>query len=136
MINKLKEKFLSKQFLSFAIIGGINTIGSLLIYMVCVSIHIAVATSSLIGDVTTMIFSYFLNMHFTYHTKPSFKSFVTFPLSYIPGFIINMLITVIMVDTLGAPELLAKAFALPITIPLNYVVMSIIVKWSSKKEVA
>ena len=132
MINKMKQKFLNKQFLSFALIGGLNTIGSLLIYMICVSVSISVGLASIIGDVLTMIISYFLNMKYTYNTKPSLTSFIAFPLSYIPGFIINFLMTIGFVEYLNAPELFAKAFSLPITIPLNFIVMSIVIRLTSK----
>ena len=134
MIEKLKEKFLNKQFLTFGLIGGVNTVGAVLIYMACVALGVQVGVASLVGDCTTMIFSYFLNMKFTYHEKPNLKSFITFPISYVPGTILNMLFTVICVDVLGAPKMIAKALALPITIPLNYLTMSVIVKWSTEKK--
>ncbi|MFR5683396.1 MAG: GtrA family protein [Clostridia bacterium] len=90
MLEKIKEKFLNKSFLSFAFIGAFNTILSQILYMIFVSFSIAVSTSSLLGDIVPMFFSYFLNMHFTYHEKPNWKSFISFPISYLPGIIINM----------------------------------------------
>ena len=83
-----------------------------------------------------MFFSYFLNMRFTYHQKPNWKSFISFPVSYLPGIVINMIMTVIFVDWLMVDKLFAKAFALPLTIPINYLTMSLIVRLSSgrKKE--
>lgn len=132
MFEKIKEKFMSRQFLTFCFIGAFNTIGSLVIYMVLVAFHFAVGTSSLSGDIVTMIGSYFLNMRFTYHEKPSIKSFISFPASYIPGILINMIFTIVLVDVFQAPEIIAKALALPITIPVNYLTMSIIVKWSRR----
>ena len=134
MWNKIKSKFINKQFLTFGLIGGFNTVGSVLIYMGCVAFGVQVGIASLIGDCTTMIFSYFLNMRFTYHQKPNLKSFVTFPISYVPGTLLNMIFTVIFVDLLHAPKMIAKALALPVTIPLNYLTMSLIVKWSTKKK--
>ncbi|MBR5290119.1 MAG: GtrA family protein [Erysipelotrichaceae bacterium] len=134
MFELIKKKFLNKQFLTFGLIGAMNTIGSVLIYMLFVSLGFDVAIASLLGDCLTMIASYFLNMRFTYHQPVSLKSFVTFPLSYVPGTLLNMIFTVILVDVLHAPKMIAKALALPITIPLNYITMSIIVKWSSKKK--
>ena len=136
MINKIKEKFLSKSFLSFAFIGAFNTILSQILYMIFVSFSIAVSTSSLLGDAIPMFFSYFLNMHFTYHEKPNWKSFISFPISYLPGIIINMVMTVIFVNWLSVNKLFAKAFALPLTIPINYLTMSLIVKLTSNKEKA
>lgn len=132
MINKFKEKFLNKQFLIFGIIGGINTVLSQLLYIVFVKMNVVVSLSSLLGDVITMIISYFANMQFTYHEKPSIKTAITFPLSYVPGFIINMLIVVLVADVFHAPKEYAKLVSLPITIPLNYICMSFIVKKSSK----
>lgn len=132
MINKIKEKFLNKQFLAFGIIGGINTILSQLLYVVFVKLNVAVSLSSLLGDSLTMIISYFANMKFTYHEKPNWKSAITFPLSYLPGFIINMLIVVFVADVLHAPKEYAKLVSLPITIPLNYICMSVLVKKTTK----
>ncbi|MEF9892022.1 MAG: GtrA family protein [Anaerorhabdus sp.] len=134
MFNKIKEKFLNKQFLTFGIIGGINTILSQVLYIVFVKFNIVVSLSSLLGDVLTMIISYFANMKYTYHEKPSWKSAITFPLSYVPGFIINMLLVVLVADVFHAPKEYAKLVSLPITIPLNYICMSLIVKKTSKKE--
>lgn len=133
MFNKIKEKFLNKQFLTFGIIGGINTILSQVLYIVFVKFNIVVSLSSLLGDVLTMIISYFANMKYTYHEKPSWKSAITFPLSYVPGFIINMLLVVLVADVFHAPKEYAKLVSLPITIPLNYICMSLIVKKTSKK---
>ncbi|MEA4875897.1 hypothetical protein SDC9_141832 [bioreactor metagenome] len=134
MFNKIKEKFLNKQFLTFGIIGGINTILSQVLYVVFVKLNVVVSLSSLLGDVLTMAISYFANMRFTYHEKPSWKSAITFPLSYVPGFIINMLIVVLVADVFHAPKEYAKLVSLPITIPLNYICMSLLVKKTSKKK--
>ena len=134
MFKKIKEKFLNKSFLSFAFIGAFNTILAQVLYMIFVSINVAVSTSSVLGDVIPMFFSYFLNMHFTYHQKPNWKSFISFPVSYLPGILINMIVTVIFVNGLGVNKLFAKAFALPLTIPINYLTMSLIVRLTTKKE--
>lgn len=133
MIEKIKRKFINLQFLSFALIGGFNTVGAVGIYMALVYVGFETVTSSVTGDVITMLFSYFLNMHFTYHKKPTIKSFITFPISYLPGIIIGAISTILFINALNAPEIFAKAFSLPITIPLNFIVMTIIVKLTTKE---
>lgn len=135
MFNKIKENFLNKQFLTFGIIGGINTVLSQVLYIVFVKLNVVVSLSSLLGDVLTMVISYFANMKFTYNEKPSLKSAITFPLSYVPGFIINMLIVVLVADVFHAPKEYAKLVSLPITIPLNYICMSLLVKKTSTKKI-
>ncbi|MBR2668847.1 MAG: GtrA family protein [Solobacterium sp.] len=133
MWNKIKERFLTKQFLTFGIIGVINTLVSQGLYMVFVGLEVAVGTASILSDVLSMIGSYFMNTYFTYKQKPTWKSAVTFPLSYIPGIIISALMVVLVVDILHAPKMFAKILSLPLYIPVNFLCMSFIMKKFGKK---
>ena len=130
----LKEKFLNKQFLTFGIIGACNTLISQGLYMAFVAVNVAVGIASILGDVLSMVFSYFMNMHFTYKQKPTWKSAVTFPLSYIPGIIISALMVVLVVDIFHGPKMWAKLIALPIYVPVNFLCMNYIVKKFGKKK--
>ena len=98
MFQKIKEKFFTSSFLSFACIGAFNTILAQILYMIFVWLRQPVSASSVVADVIPMFFSYFLNMRFTYHQKPNWKSFISFPVSYLPGIVINMIMTVIFVE--------------------------------------
>jgi len=131
--QKFKEKFFTKQFLTFGIIGACNTVISQGLYMVFVAASVAVGVASILGDVLSMVFSYFMNMHFTYKQKPSWKSAVTFPLSYLPGIIISALMVLLVVDTFHGPKMWAKLISLPIYIPLNFLCMNFIVKKFGRK---
>ena len=133
MWYKIKERFLTKQFLTFGIIGVINTLVSQGLYMVFVGMEVAVGTASILSDVLSMIGSYFMNTYFTYKQKPTWKSAVTFPLSYIPGIIISALMVVLVVDILHAPKMFAKILSLPLYIPVNFLCMSFIMKKFGKK---
>lgn len=133
MIEKFKQTFLNKQFITFALIGGFNTVLAQVLYMVFVQYgEMAAGTSSLLGDIIPMFFSYFLNMHFTYHEKPSLKSAISFPLSYLPGIMINFVVTV-AVNWLGVPKIFAKLVSLPISVPTNYLCMTYIVGKTKRK---
>lgn len=133
MLNKIKNKFLNKQFLTFGLIGAFNTIASQVLYIVFVGTNIVPSLSSFLGDAVTMAISYFMNMKFTYHEKCTWKNAITFPLSYLPGMIINMIIVALVV-WLGIPKIYAKLFSLPITIPVNYICMSLIIKLTGSKD--
>ncbi|MBQ6452551.1 MAG: GtrA family protein [Solobacterium sp.] len=133
MFKKIKEKFFTKQFLTFGIIGVINTLVSQGLYMLFVQLNTSVGTASILGDVISMIGSYFMNTLITYKQKPNWKSAVTFPLSYIPGIIISALMVIIVVDWLHAPKMFAKILSLPLYIPVNFLCMSFIMKTFGKK---
>lgn len=132
MWKKIKEKFINKQFLTFGLIGAFNTIASQALYIVFVNMSVVPSISSLLGDGITMVISYFMNMKFTYHEKCTWKNAITFPLSYLPGMIINALIVTIAVG-IGVPKTFAKLISLPVTIPVNYICMSLIVKITGNK---
>lgn len=135
MIKKLIEKFYDRKFLIFCIIGAVNTILAQVIYMLVVTIGICSAgMASVVGDVLTIAVSYVLNMKLTYHERLSIKSAVSFPISYIPGTIINMIIVMIVVNVLHFPKIFAKLISLPLTIPLNYICVSLIVKITRKED--
>ena len=134
LLDKIKTKFLTKQFLTFGIIGACNTLISQMIYMAFVSGNTPVGMASVLGDVLSMVFSYIMNMRFTYHQKMSWKSAVTFPLSYIPGIVISALMVIIVVDWANAPKIWAKLIALPIYVPLNFLCMNVIVKKFGKSQ--
>ena len=134
MFEKIKDKFFNKKFLTFCFIGVINTLLAQVIYIVLVGNDLLEpGVSSVVGDVLTIAVSYVLNMKLTYHEKMSLKSAISFPVSYISGTIINMLVVLLVVDILHFPKIIAKAISLPITIPLNYVCVSLIVKLTKKK---
>ncbi|MEF9919524.1 MAG: GtrA family protein [Erysipelotrichaceae bacterium] len=133
MWRKIKEKFLNKQFLTFGLIGGFNTIASQILYIIFIGVNILPSLSSFLGDAITMVISYFMNMKFTYHEKCTWKNAITFPLSYLPGIIINMAIVALVV-WMGIPKIYAKLFSLPITIPVNYICMSMIIKLTKNKD--
>lgn len=124
----IKEKFLTKQFLSFGIIGAFNTVLTQVLYMGFESLGINVAFASAFADIIGIIVSYFLNMIFTYKERLSLKTFVAFPLSYLPGLTISAFITWLVADIFGGPRKWAKLISLPIYIPINYLFMTFIVK--------
>ena len=134
MIEKLKEKFMNKQFLTYGIIGVINTLNSQLLYMLFVKLGTEVGMSSILGDLISMVGSYFMNTYITYKQKPTWKSAVTFPISYIPGTIISALVTMIVVNVFHGPKMWAKLIALPIYFPINYLCMTFIMKTFGKTK--
>ncbi len=134
MWEKIKEKFLNRKFLTFGIIGAFNTVFCLVLNHIFIAMGMEVGLASIVSDVISMIPSYLLNMKFTYHKELSWKSFVTFPMSYVPGWIITFLIVEILHRLFKVPEQYAKIAAIPIYIPVNFLCMSFIVnRFSAKK---
>lgn len=131
-IKQLIDKY--HRFLSFGIVGAINTILSQVLYMVFVYFDwLSVSMASIIADCLTMILSYILNMKYTYHKPLSIQSALSYPIAYIPGVLFTSVVTTI-VAYYGVEKIWAKAICLPITIIVNYFLVSLMVKITSKKE--
>lgn len=133
MLNKLRELFFKKEFLLFLIIGIINTLSAQVIYLIFIYLELSAGLSSLIGDILSVIVSYILNLKFTYGKKHNWRLFFMFPMSYIPGWVINAMIVVLCVY-FGIPKIYAKLVSLPITIPINFLCMSMIFKIKGEKN--
>ena len=134
MWKLIKEKFLNKQFITFGIIGVLNTVIALLFNKGLLLLRFEVGMASIVADVLAFVPSYVMNMTFTYKKKMSWKTFITFPISYVPGWIISFLIVEILHRFLGVPENYAKLCSVPIYVPVNYLVMTYVVNRFSKPK--
>ncbi|MBR2812983.1 MAG: GtrA family protein [Solobacterium sp.] len=127
MLAKIKEKFFNRRFLTFGIIGVLNTLIAQVLYVVYLK-GVPDYAASILADATAMAFSYVMNMRFTYHQKMSLKSAAAFPMSYLPGILISAVIVFLVVRVGHAPEIYAKLISVPLYVPLNFLCMNFIVK--------
>ena len=134
MWKLITEKFLNRQFITFGVIGVLNTVIALLFNKGLLLLRFEVGMASIVADVLAFVPSYVMNMTFTYKKKMSWKTFITFPISYIPGWIISFLIVEILHRFLGVPENYAKLCSVPIYVPVNYLVMTYVVNRFSKPK--
>lgn len=134
MFAWIHKRFFNSQFLRFGLIGAFNTILAQLLYLLLITWSFAAYLASGLADWITMMISYGLNVHFTYRQKPTLKSALFFPLSYVPGMLINMLVVYVIVDVMGFAKGYGKLFSLPLTIPVNFLCMSLIMKWFGGKR--
>ncbi|MCF0114665.1 MAG: GtrA family protein [Erysipelotrichaceae bacterium] len=134
LISFIKEKFLTPSFIIFGIIGVLNTLVDNGLYVLFIKGGWMYQVANIAAMLISMEFcSYPLNMTFSMKEKMSLKSFLAFPISYIPGMLIQILIVFLVVEVFKAPEVYGKIIALPIYFPVNYLCMNFIVKKFAKK---
>ncbi len=125
-----------KQFISFGLIGGLNTILSLGIYWLVIYLGGHYLVGSVLGFVITVAISYVLNNLFTFKgdEKPewSFKTLIKVYASYaLTGLILHNILLLLWVEALGINENLAPILNLFFTIPLNFILNKL---WAYKKK--
>lgn len=149
-IIKIVKPFLNVEFVAFIIIGVINTLSTTIFASVLnvvknnftknnMYLHDIIEKTNLtfiIGYILSMIISFFLNTHFTFKERPTFKKFIKFPISYIPNFIIQYgivgLLTMLGLCSQDWQKTLAYLFAAVIGIPITFITMKFFV-YSKKK---
>ncbi len=122
--SKLKM-FMSREFLSFLIVGGINTVSNV-IFSTIYSIFIPNTTLAFFpGYITSNVVSYLLNSKLTFNEKLGFVKFIKFFISYIPNFVIQTVIVYLFDHFIHCPSVIAYAIAAIIGVPVTFVFMKI-----------
>ncbi len=121
IIKKIKNIFISKQFIIFIIIGIINTFnGTVFSYIYSSFLNATIAF--LPGYISGLIISYILNSFITFKETLSFSKFIKFAISSIPNFIIQYIV-VIICSAFGIQKLFAYLLAAIIGVPITFLLM-------------
>lgn len=115
----------SKQFLRFVIVGIINTV----IYYICYRLFLN-EVEYIYAHIGAFLFSafcsYFLTTFFTFKTKPSISTFIRFPLTFLPNFVLSTFGTEILISNGIIDEKYASLFMMLVIIPLTFIINKII----------
>lgn len=120
--EKIKNTFLTKEFIAFLIIGVINTFnGTVFSYIYSSFLNENLAFIS--GYISGLFISYILNSFITFNESLNFYKFIKFAISYIPNFIIQNLVVIIVFNLMGLNKLIAYLLAAIIGVPITFILM-------------
>lgn len=123
-MKKLANIFINKDFIVFLMVGVINTFnGVLLAYLY--SNFIDANLAFILGYGTSLCISYLLNSKFTFKASLSVGKWIKFCISYIPNFIIQLIVVMIFLNLLSLPELFTYGLAAVIGIPVTFLVLKV-----------
>ncbi len=124
LVTKCKNIFLSIEFMKFVIIGVINTFnGTLFSYIYSSFLNVNIAF--IFGYITGLLISYLLNSYFTFKESLSIQKFIRFAISYIPNFLIQYIVVLIVINILGWYNLIAYGLAALIGVPVTFIIMKL-----------
>lgn len=122
VIMKIKKTFLSKKFIKFCVLGGINSFNNAFVSWAAhfvIDENIAAA----LGYFFSLTIGFFLSCKFVFKKHPTVQRYIRFGISYIPSFIIFFLITFITFDTLGMGQFWGTALAAVLGGPLTFIII-------------
>ncbi len=123
-MKKIKDMFVAADFVMFIIIGTINALNGVL-FAYGYSFFLADNLAFIVGYISSLTISYFLNSKFTFKKRLTLKRYFKFCISYIPNFIIQNVIVVIFLNILGWYKLIVFALAAIIGTPITFILMKI-----------
>ncbi len=113
---------IAKQFMRYAGVGAIGTVGHYAVYIALVNLGLGVPSSSAAGFVIGALINYWLNYHYTFKSEqPHRHAASKFFIVALVGLVLNTLI-VFVLHRLQWHYLLAQAMATLIVLVLNFAV--------------
>ncbi|MDW0110573.1 GtrA family protein [Sporosarcina aquimarina] len=122
-------KFEVREFITFAIVGVINTATYYSFYLLGLkTLGLAYMIAHFSAVVLSMIISFFLNSYITYKVKPTWKKFLMYPITQLVNIVVTAILLYILVDGLHVNSTIAPIGALIITVPVTFVVTGKVLK--------
>ncbi|HDG9410351.1 TPA: flippase GtxA [Staphylococcus aureus] len=120
------------EILKFIIVGGINTLNYYVVYLLLLKLlHIEYMISHITGFLVAFVISYYLNCYFVYRVKPTWRKFISFPITQIVDVSLQTVLLYVFVSWLNLPAEIAPFAGLVITIPITFVLSKWILKDSN-----
>lgn len=120
------------EILQFIIVGGINTLNYYVVYLLLLKLlHIEYMISHITGFIVAFVISYYLNCYFVYRVKPTWRKFISFPITQIVNISLQTVLLYVFVSWLNLPAEIAPFAGLIITIPITFILSKWILKDSN-----
>ncbi|MGZ1768824.1 flippase GtxA [Staphylococcus argenteus] len=120
------------EILKFIIVGGINTLNYYIVYLLLLKLlHIEYMISHITGFIIAFVISSYLNCYFVYRVKPTWRKFISFPITQLVNVSLQTVLLYVFVSWLNLPAEIAPFAGLIITIPITFVLSKWILKDSN-----
>lgn len=117
------------EIVRFILVGVTNTLNYYVLYLLFLKLFsLNYMISHIIAFILSMIGSFFLNSYFTYRTKPTWKKFIQFPLTYVVNITVTSIGVYLLVDVLGLNETISPLIASVGAIPFTFIIAKKILK--------
>lgn len=125
-MKRIKELFFSWQFITFVLIGCVNSLSGI-VFSWLYSSTLDQISAFIAGYTTGILVSYLLNSYFTFKEKLQFVKLIKFAFSCLPNFLIQLTVVYIGVQIIGVHKLIAYIAAAAIGVPVTFFILKLFV---------
>ncbi len=120
-----------REYTSFLICGGLNTLLTYAVYALCLLFWPYKLSYSL-SYVSGIFISYYLNSRFVFQEKVSLGKFLQYPLVYLAQYLLGIAILHLCIEYLHISEWLAPFIVIVLSLPVTFVLSKFIIKGKAK----
>lgn len=110
-----------RTLLTFLSVGVVNTAIYYVVYRLFL-LGTPYMVAHLCGWGVGIVASFFLNCRFTFHVRPTWKRFVTYPVTTAANFVISTVASYVLVSIVGISDRIGTLIAAVLAIPITFVV--------------
>lgn len=121
------KQFASPEFIRFLFVGGLNALIGICFATITALFVESTQVAFIIGFTVSLIPSYFLNSVITFRDKKfSLSKFGRFVVSYIPNFLIQLVIVHGVTEWLNVPPVITYTISVVIAVPITFVLLRLL----------
>lgn len=123
--TKLKQQFLSREFVLFLGVGVINAINGIVFASLYAKFLASANLAFVLGYLTSLTISYLLNSWIIFREKLGLKRYIKFAISYIPNFVIQNLCVIVFYNILHFDKLVTFVIAVVVGVPVTFLAIKL-----------
>lgn len=121
-----------REFITFAVFGGINTAVTYGVYVLCVRAmpYKAAYTASYVFGI---VLSYCLNARFVFGERLRLSRALQYPLVYVVQYLVGLGVLYVGVEVVGLSKYVAPLVVVVLTLPVTYALSRYVIKRPSRR---
>lgn len=117
------------EVIKFIIVGAINTLNYYIIYLTLLKIFkVPYLISHSVGFLISFFISFLLNCYFVYKVQPTWKKFLSFPLTQLINMGVQTFLLWLLVDIYQLSAIFAPIIGLVVTVPITFMLSKYVLK--------
>lgn len=122
--EKLMQHFMDRKFLLFLFCGGSGTLFNFAVSLFSAQ-YVNPSLAYLIGYSASLFVTFYLTANLVFHQPMAMERFFKFVVSYIPNFLIQMILVLLFLKLWNLPPLLVYALATLLGLPITFLLLKL-----------
>lgn len=124
LFQRLKRTFIAREFLSFGVLGIINTVTCIALSYVF-SLVFPIQAAFTLGYGLSLITGYLLNSKITFRRRPKLSGLLKYCVSYIPSYLMQQIVIFITFNILCLPEIISLILSSILVVPTTFIILKL-----------